>query len=151
MKLLHFLFGDFWRKLVALIFAVVIYWQAGGFVRKSETPAAPPKPAKVEENVQISIKEEATREVEFPVGIINDRKNIKAVFASGGEQQVKVTLCGDDLTGIQSGGDLRFYVDTAELVPGKNTLRVRCHIRRAGVRVLSVVPEEIPMQVIPLE
>ena len=151
MKIFHFLFSDLWRKLVSLIFAVVIYWQAGGFTRKSETPSAPPKPVKVEENVQISLKEEPSREEVFPIGIIADGTGRTVAFAPGVEPQVKVMLCGDDLTGIHTGGDVRFYVDAAEFTQGCKTLRVRCHIRRAGVRVLSVAPETIEVVEVPVK
>ncbi len=146
-----FLFSDLWRKLVALIFAVVIYWQAGGFSRKSETASAPPKPVNAEKNVQISLKEEPSREESFPVGIVADVTGRSVAFAPGVKPQVKVMLCGDDLTGIHTGGDLRFYVDAAEFTPGGKKLRVRCHIRRAGIRVLSVTPEAIEVVEVPVK
>ena len=152
MKLLHFLFDDFWRKLVALIFAVVIYWQAGGFVKKNEAtcPAPPPASAEIKENVQIKIEEEPCR-MDFPVGIIGGGTGRRAAFAPGVVPRVKVTLSGNDLSGIQTGGDLRFYVDADEFSQGKNTLRVYCHIRRPGIRVLSVTPEEIEVVEIPVK
>ena len=151
MKIFRFMFSDFWRKLVALIFAVVIYWQAGGFARKSETSSAPPKTAAAKEDMRISIKEESSREDIFPVGIIADGTGRTIAFAPGVEPRVTVTLCGDDLTGIHTGGDLRFYVDAAEFTQGCKTLRVRCHIRRAGVRVLSLTPETIEVVEVPVK
>ena len=140
MKLFHFLFADFWRKLVALVFAVAIYWQAGGFVKKSAPPSAS---VKVKEDVRISIKEELSRDVEFPVGLIDVGAERRVTFAPGAVPRVKATLCGDDLSGMQPDRELRFYVDAAEFTQGDKALKVRYHIRRPGVRVLSVTPEEI--------
>lgn len=143
MKVFEFIFQDFWRKLVALIFAVVIYWQAGGFVKKTET-----RDVEVKENVQIEVKEVSRTDVEFPVGIVDDGSGRRVSFAPGVEPKVKATLRGEVLSDIQNSGALRFYVDPArDLKPGEHMLPVFYDIRRSGVRVISVTPEKIRISI----
>ncbi len=141
MKILNFLCRDFWRKLVALIFAVVIYWQISGLIKQKETKPEKPAPA----------AEKADRN--FTVRMLDGGMERRATFPAGEEPKVKVTLLGmeNGLAGIQD-GDLIFYVDIPEdLKPGKQTLPVRCHIRRSGVKVLSVEPKEIKIIGNPIE
>lgn len=143
MKTADFIFKDFLRKLVALIFAVVIYWQAGGFAKKTEA-----RDVKVEEKVQINVSEVSRTAMEFPVGIIDDGSGRRVGFAPGVEPRVKATLRGESLSDVQSGVDLRFYVDPpSELKPGEYTLPVLCNIRRSGLSVISVTPEKIRVSI----
>ena len=73
MKIFDYIFQDFWRKLVALIFAVVIYWQAGGFEKKSEARAVAQvsAPVETEEKLQLDIQKVSRDVLAFPVGIVD--------------------------------------------------------------------------------
>lgn len=152
MKIFDFIFQDFWRKLVALIFAVVIYWQSGGFAKKPEprTVAPQSEPVEVEGKIQIEVKNvsRSSADLEFPVGIIADGSGRRVSFAPGVEPRVKATLRGEVLSDIRDSGDLRFYVDAAgDLKPGEHMLPVLYNNRRSGVSVISVTPDKIRISI----
>ena len=137
MKILNFLFRDFWRKLVALIFAVVIYLQVSNLIKQREAKRETPASA-----VKISYVQS---DFEFTVRMLDSGVARSATFSSGAAPKVKATLRGmaNGLSGIRN-GDLIFYVDIpADLKPGEQMLPVHWHIRRSGVEVLSVEPAEI--------
>ena len=149
MKILNFLFRDFWRKLVALIFAVVIYWQVSGVIKQKEakrdTPAAQKK--------EWSMESSSRRDMDFTVRILDSGAERRVSFASGTAPKVKATLRGmkNELAGMQD-GDLVFYVDVpADLKPGEQMLPVRCHIRRSGIEVISIAPAELKIIGNPVE
>ena len=142
MKILNFLFRDFWRKLVAFIFAVVIYWQVSGVIKQME--AKPETPAPAAEKIDKKV---------FTVRMLDGGAERRAAFPAGGEPKVKAMLRGgkNELADMRD-GDLIFYVDIpADLKPGEQTLPVRCHIRRSGIKVLSVEPSEIKIIGNPVE
>ena len=149
MKILNFLFRDFWRKLVALIFAVVIYWQVSGVIKQKEAKRDTPAAQKTEWSMESS----SCRDMDFTVRMLDGGAERRAAFASGNLPKVKVTLRGtkSELTGIQE-GDLVFYVDVpADLKPGEQMLPVRCHIRRSGIEVISIAPAELKIIGNPVE
>ena len=141
MKILDFLFRDFWRKLVALIFAVVIYWQVSNVIKQKEAKRDISAPKKTE----LSIESLSGRDMDFTVRILDGGAERRAAFSSGSVPKVKATLRGTKsvLADIKD-GDLVFYVDVpADLKLGEQMLPVRCHIRRRGVEVLSIAPAEL--------
>jgi hypothetical protein len=137
MKILDFLFRDFWRKLVALIFAVVIYWQVSDLIKQKEA-----KRVTLTSTVE---KVYVQSDVDFTVRMLDSGGKRLATFASGAAPKVRATLRGMDneLSGIRN-GDLIFYIEIpADLKLGEQMLPVHWHIRRSGVEVLSVEPAEI--------
>ena len=138
MKFLHFIFKDHWRKLIALIFTVVLYWSEGGFAQTWDTldkilhPPVPVKP--VVEKI-------------FPVQVLGTGNGLQIVFSEGDEPEVTATLSGN-VDNIND-GDLRFYVDAEDsLKPGMHKLKVYYHIRRSDVHVESIEPDEKEVSVI---
>ena len=151
MKILNFLFRDFWRNLVALIFAVVIYWQVSGVIKQKEAMRDNPAPAA--KNAGSSIGAASRRDMDFTVRILDGGAERRAVFAPGTAPKVKAALRGTkhELDGIKD-GDLVFYVDVpADLKSGERMLPVSCHIRRRGVEVLSMEPAELKIIANPVE
>ena len=149
MKILDFLFRDFWRKLVALIFAVVIYWQVSNVIKQKEAKRDISAPKKTE----LSIESLSGRDMDFTVRILDGGTERRAAFAAGTAPKVRATLCGmnSELAGIQE-GDLVFYVDVpADLKPGEQMLPVSCHVRRRGIEVISIVPAEMKIIGNPVE
>ena len=141
MKLPRFIFRDFWRKLVALIFAVVIYWQVGESIKRKAAPFEPGAGAKS--------AQQSDAQRMFPVRVLSRSIDGKRVFfAKNSASQVSVTLCGTTAEIAAVGdGDLIFYVDGNEWEPGKSVLPVRWHIRRPGISVSKVSPAEIKIDI----
>ena len=138
MKLSRFIFRDFWRKLVALIFAVVIYWQVGESVKRERSSAGSAPRIKIEHI-----------ERKFPVRMLDRGVAGKRVcFARGSVPEVRVTLGGakKDVTAVRD-GDLLFYVDADDLKDGRTSLPVRWHVRRAGIGVVEVSPAGIKVEI----
>ena len=137
MKLRHLLFDDFWRKLVALIFAVVIYWQVGESVKKNGS----------------SSRSESGRHVkcehvkrDFSVRMLDSGiAGRRVLFEGDSAPKIRATLCGakKKVKAVQD-DDLVFYVDAGEFASGKSaSLPVRWHIRRPGVVIVKVFPAEV--------
>lgn len=141
MKLPRFIFRDFWRKLVALIFAVVIYWQVDGSIKRKAPPLKPGTDAAAARQV------DARRT--FTVRMLARSIDGKRVFLNkNSAPKVSVTLRGAaaDIAAVRD-GDLLFYVDGDEWEPGKGVLPVRWHIRRSGISVSEVSPAEMKIDI----
>ena len=126
MKVLRFIFKDFWRKLIALIFALVLYWEEDGFKKKQE---------------------EMQTEKTFAVQVLDLGSGQQIVFSDGSEPEVSATIIGkiDDL----KDGDLRFYIEAdGDLTPGPHKLKVYYHIRRSDIKVRKFKPVELEVSVI---
>lgn len=139
MKFLRFIFKDFGRKLVALIFAVIIYLQVYQVVKKQEMPREVSKAA--------AESTEAVKPVNFAVQVLGSGNGLQIVFPEGSEPEVTAQLRGkvDDI----KDGDLRFYIEAEDdLAPGMHKLKVYYHIRRPDIQVQSFEPGEIEISVI---
>ena len=140
MKVLHFLFQDFWRKLVALVFAVAIYLQVDDSVKQHKASGSAPGATEIQH-----------REDTVAVRILDlggaDRL---VVFSDGVKPEVKVSLYGvkDELEKLKK-EDLLFYVVAAkELKPGEHVLPVFCYSRRPEVKTGSIEPAKIRVSVV---
>ena len=138
MKVLHFLFQDFWRKLVALIFAVAVYGQVSATVKKIEARRGARNAVEIQSVSRM-----------FTVGIL-DLGADRLVFFPDGVKQLKVSFRGtkkvlDDL----KDEDVLFYVVASkELEPGEHTLPVRCYSSRPDIKVHSVEPAKMKVSVV---
>lgn len=136
MKVLNFLFRDFWRKLVALIFAVVIYWQVGESIKQSEMRR------EAQSTVRLSRVD--------TVHIVDLGVDRHVFFAEGSKPAVKVSLKGGkrELAGLKDGDVLFCVVADKTLKPGEHTLPVRCYSRRSGVTAHSIKPAKIKVTIV---
>ena len=129
MKILHFLFRDFWRKLVAVAFAAGIYYSVKPSDKASEIQS-------ISRVCQVEILDLGTdRCVVFPDGF---NPEVKALF-SGTKKA---------LDGIKA-EDVIFYVVAAKnLTPGDHTLPVRCYSCRSDIEVHPIRPVRMTVSVI---
>ena len=142
MKLPRFIFRDFWRKLVALIFAVVIYWQVGEAIKRKASP--------FKSGTNASSTRQTDMRRTFSVRILSRSIDGKRGFwVKNSAPKVSVTLRGtaEDISAVRD-GDLLFYVDGDEWKPGKSALPVRWYIRRSGISVHKVSPAEIKTEIV---
>ena len=140
MKVLRFIFKDFGRKLVALIFAVAIYFQLSRTIKKQEMPREVPNAA-----AEVAESSEPV-EKSFAVQVLGSGSGRRIVFSEGDEPDVTAVLRGnvDDL----KDGDLRFYIEAEDdLTPGTHKLKVYYHIRRPDIHVQSFEPGEMEISV----
>ncbi len=136
MKVLNLLFSDFGRKLIALIFAVVIYWQVNEAIKQSEARRDAQKSDKLECVAAVRI-------VDLGAG-----RHVS--FADGVGPEVKVTLHGakGDLADMKETDVLFFIVALKEMKPGEYTLPVRCYSRRSGITAHPVEPAKMKIKIV---
>lgn len=137
MKVLDFLCRDFGRKLIALIFAVVIYWQVDRSMTQNDVP-------REAQRIDNSARVDAVRIVDLGA----DRR---VSFAEGVKPEVKVTLYGatkSDLADVKDGDVLFYVVAGKELKPGEHTLPVSCYCRRSGIGAHSIEPAKMKITIV---
>lgn len=138
MKILRFLFKDSWRKLVALAFAVGVYYQINNSLTQKEARHGVPKEPEVE-YVRNAVVQPLDQDGAGQRIAIFDNSNGK----------VKVSLSGreSDIAELKD-EDVLFYV----LIPkdqknGDCELPVQCYFRRPGIRVRSIKPEKMKVTI----
>lgn len=139
MKIWHFLFRDFWRKLVAVIFAVVIYWQVNDSVKQSDKTGG----AKDAANIQTVSRVRTVK-------ILDLGTNRGVSFPDGFNPEVTVSFSGTRkaLDGMKD-DDVLFYVVAAkELAPGDHSLWVRCYSCRSDIEAHPIKPLRMTVSVI---
>ena len=136
MKIPRFLFRDFGRKLVALIFAVGIYWQISDSSRQDK-PTAGEKPRPVR-------YAELTRKAAARIIVDMDDGRRRMVDFDNDTQEIKATFFGkkEDIDGLKDEDVLFYVLVKPELESGKHELPVECKFSRAGIEVRSIKPEK---------
>ena len=138
MKILRFIFQDFWRKLVALIFAVAIYWQVGATVKKIEA----------RRDARNAVEAQSVSRM-YKVEILDLGAGRGVVF-DGVKPEVKVSFRGTRkvLDSVKDEDVLFYVVVPKALGPGEHTLPVRCYSCRSEIKVHSVEPAKMKVSVV---
>jgi len=132
MKFLRFIFKDPGRKLIALIFTVVLYWSEGGFAQTWDTVYKILHPSVPVEKISEPV------EKTFAVQVLGSVSGRQIVFSEGDEPEVTARLLGnvDDL----KDGDLRFYIEAEDsLAPGMHKLKVQVDSFEPKEKEVSVI------------
>lgn len=134
MKILHLLFRDFLRKLVAVAFAVVIYFS----VRSSGEGGAG-SAAGIQSVSRVC-----------PVEILDLGADRCVVFPDGSKPEVNVTFRGaGKVLARMKEDDVLFYVVAPKVLePGEHTLPVRCYSSLPKIEVDSVKPKTMKVSVV---
>ena len=137
MTLRRLIFRDFWRKLVALIFAVIIYWQVSESIKRNGAGT----------KLYARVKPQVTCERVFTVRMLSRGVSGRhVIFASDPKISVKFRGAKEEVAAVRN-DDLLFYVDVDELRAGQSVLPVRWQIGRPGVEVVSVSPAELNISI----
>ena len=134
-----FLFQDFWRKLVAIVFAAVIYWHVHDSVKQIDKTGGSRDAANIQTVSRVCT-----------VKILDLGTNRSVVFPDDFNPEVRASFRGTDkaLAGMKD-EDVLFYVVAAkELAPGDHLLMVRCYSCRSDIEAYPVKPTKMMVSVV---
>lgn len=142
-KVLRFIADDFWRKIMALVLASVIFWRVDTALK-----------ATGQDNVK-SVSPTAAGQKQYkrtvPVKILaaDPAAARQAFFPPGAIPQVEVTFkCAQSSLQALDNGEIFFYVEIdGRMEAGVHELPVRCHNGRPGVEVSSFVPAKMEVSI----